>query len=209
MTKSYMSNFYKVSGIFGGILFFLFGVVFAYSHGTTPQNRMLPIFGMDQAAVLTTIALLFYICLGITLISLKKCVLKKGKPGWYSYQTVLLSNILLIVSLIMQNMMVDPLTEWNTPIAIIGWLLQNLAWFLFTVGMIILGIQLFKNGSSRTISLFTVLLGFLATLTILGDLMIYSFSTGSFTWDIIQAMKYLPFSIIWILIVIHIFRLQK
>ncbi|WP_442600054.1 hypothetical protein [Neobacillus sp. D3-1R] len=209
MTKSYLSNFYKFTGILGGILFFLFGVIFAYSHGTTPQNRMLPIFGLDQAVVLTAIAFLFYICLGITLISLNKYVLKNEKIDRFSHKIVLVSIVFLLVSLIMQNVLVDPHTEWNTPIAIIGWLLQNLSWFLFTVGMVILGIKLYRNGSFRLISLLTILLGLLAALTILGDLMIYRFSNGSITWDLIQAIKYLPFSIIWILLVIHISRLKN
>lgn len=209
MEKSFASNFYKISGILGGILFILFGVVFTYSHGTTPQNRMLPIFGFDQAVILTMIAFLFYLCLGITLISFKKYVLKTGKLGCFSYRMVLMSIFLLLVSLIMQNIMVDPHTEWNSPVAITGWLLQNISWLLFTVDMVILGIKLYKNGYSRQISLYTLLLGCLATLTFLGDFMIYRFSSGNVFWDIIHASIYLPLGFVWILLVYQISKLHN
>lgn len=46
--RSWESKFFKICGIMGGLLFILFGIAFVYSHGTTPQNRMLRIFGFDQ-----------------------------------------------------------------------------------------------------------------------------------------------------------------
>jgi hypothetical protein len=206
MTKfpSSKSNFFKISGLIGGVMFMLFGVTFVYSHGTTPQNRMLPIFGVNQVIVLTIIASVFYICLGITLASLKKFVMETGKLGRYCYGIVLFSYITLLISLILQNIVVDPHTEWDSPISITGWIMQNLSWLSFTVGMVILGILFYKSGTFRHIALLNLLFGVLAILTFLGDLIIYSFSSGSVIWDIIHAAIYFPFGVVWILLAVQI-----
>jgi hypothetical protein len=77
-------RFYKIAGVIGGSLYILHGIAFAYSHGTTPQNRGLPIFGIQQANALTAIVLLFCLCFWFSLFGLKKERTKnKGRQGCY------------------------------------------------------------------------------------------------------------------------------
>jgi hypothetical protein len=86
---------YKASAIAGGIFFLLQGVAFTYSHGTTPQNRELPILGMEQAVALFLVAFLCCLCLFIALFGFKKLVVETGKIGKVMFRVTQASIIAL------------------------------------------------------------------------------------------------------------------
>ncbi|MBY0098204.1 hypothetical protein [Mesobacillus maritimus] len=195
-------RFYKISGIIGCCLYILHGIAFAYSHGTTPQNRELPIFGVPQATALTAIALSFCLCFWFSLFGLKKEVQPLGKVGKWSLTIAQLSFIALFVSGILQNVVIDPTIEWDSTIGIIGWLLQVLAWHIFAVEMVILSIVSFLT--KRSNSLLFLSMGIVALLSFHSELMIYTVSTGTLFWDIIHALLYFPFGIIWFLMIFKI-----
>ncbi|MCM3767042.1 hypothetical protein [Neobacillus niacini] len=86
---------------------------------------------------LTALTILLYACLGTTLVSFHKYAMKTSKLGRFSYRIVQLSYLTLLVSIVLQNIVVDPHTEWDSPVSIIGWILQNISWLLFTIAMVI------------------------------------------------------------------------
>lgn len=193
-------RFYKISGIIGCCLYILHRIAFAYSHGTTPQNRRLPIFGIQQTTALTVIVLLFCFCFWFSLFGLKKVAHPLGKVGKWILTIAQLSFIALFVSGILQNVVIDPTTEWDSLMGIFGWLLQIFAWHIFGVMMVILGIVSFQTKSSRSESILFISSGIVALLSFHSEIIIYTVSTGTLFWDIIHALLYFPFGIIWFLI---------
>jgi hypothetical protein len=105
----------------------------------------------------------------------------------------------LFVSGILQNVVIDPTTEWDSTTGIIGWLLQIFAWHVFAFMMIILGIVSFNRKRSRPKSLLFLFLGIVALFSFHSELMIYTVSTGTLLWDTMHALIYFPFGMSWIL----------
>lgn len=197
------TSFYKSSAVLGGLFFILHGVIFSYSHGTTPQNRQLSVLGLEQSVALTIVSLLSCLLLWIGLIGLEIHVKKAGKTGKFLFRITQTTMLTLILSALMQNVFVDPRTEWDSTIAIAGWLLQLLSWGVFSIGMMSLGILFYKKGHSIILSFLTFVIGLIAVLTIQAEMMIYNLSTGTVIWDILHAGLYVPFGISWIFLTIQ------
>jgi len=187
-----------ISGLAGGVCFLFQSVAFAMTHGSTTVNRnesWLGIDAVDFGKLLFIAPLLFF----FALLGYEESFAKVGRIGRFGLRLAQASCLLQSVSFVLQTSVVDPLTEWRSPIVIGGWLLYLLTVVLFSVGMSVSGAALaFRRTPARTEGMLFLAIGLCTFAAQLAELWISRQSDGSLMWNIAIAAKHFPAGLSWI-----------
>jgi hypothetical protein len=116
--------------------------IFAFTHGTTEAAMGLSFLGLNgkqYAQLWTAFVLLGVVGLAGLYVQVSPRLSKIGKAG---FLVALLGIALSFMAAVMQVWILDPDKYFHSPLVYGGWLLSILSLFVFTVGLILAGINM-------------------------------------------------------------------
>jgi len=185
-----------VSSIVGGMLFIFQGVAFAVTHGSTTYNRNEAWLGVE-AVVLAQTSFVPPLVLFLALLGYGRRSKGAGRAARFGLRLAQVSSVLLSISFILQTNIVDPLTEWQSPIVMSGWLLFLLAVPLVCLGCVLWGAAARKTLSGMERTLFLAV-GVCTLGALAAEFWISGRSDGSLPWEIAIGAKNVPAGAAWI-----------
>ncbi|WP_309121026.1 hypothetical protein [Paenibacillus sp.] len=183
--------------LLGGVYFMVSGIAFAVAHGSTTYNRNDPWLGVS-AVELSQFMFLSPLFFFIALLGYEESFEKVGRMGRVGLRTAQGSCLLQSVSFILQTNIVDPLTEWRSPVVVGGWLLFLLTVLSFVVGMSLWGAALaVRRALPRAEALLFLAVGVCSLGALLLEFWISETSDGSLMWEIAIGVKNVPLALCW------------
>ncbi|TLS51099.1 hypothetical protein FE782_17070 [Paenibacillus antri] len=183
--------------LLGGVYFMFAGIVFAVTHGSTTYNRNDPWLGLS-AVELSQFMFLSPLFFFIALLGYEESFGKVGRMGRVGLRAAQGSCLLQAVSYVLQTNVVDPLTEWRSPVVIGGWMLFLLTVLSFAVGMFLWGAALaVRRALPRAEALLFSGIGVCSLGALLLEFWISETSDGSLMWEIAIGAKNVPLALCW------------
>ncbi|MCI3926876.1 hypothetical protein MO973_42565 [Paenibacillus sp. TRM 82003] len=189
-----------LAGMLGGAYLLFSSVAFAMTHGSTTYNRNEPWLGVeavDYSKFLFLYPLLFF----VALLGYEESAARAGRLGRVGLRLAQVSCMLQSISYVMQCNIVDPLTQWQSPVVIWGWLLFLLTVPLFTIGILLWAIALRRRRLlSRTERISFSVVGVCSVAALLLESWISTRSDGSWMWELAIAAKNFPVAFGWMVL---------
>ncbi|HZG56290.1 hypothetical protein [Paenibacillus sp.] len=187
-----------VSGMIGGVAAIFTGISFAMTHGSTTANRNDAWLGVD-AVVYSQFLFIPPLFLFVALLGYEEIYKRAGTAGRIGLRLAQASCLLQSISFILQTNVVNPLTDWRSPIVIGGWLLFLTTVVTFAIGMLIWGAALAaKRLATRAERALFPAIGALTVAVQLLEFWITGTSDGGLLWEVAIGAKQIPLGLAWI-----------